>query len=218
MGKETVCQTIPPGAVDIHFSEQFIPFGTTILPVRSQSLRGRLARPDEARARVLGNRAPKAMAADSDARWRDRCQRSDPDGGQDIAEIYFLLNSALDPVNSCLVRYQRNSSSLWLAQDSGSTWIGPLKAGSQTFAATTSASCRDGLFRIRFGGELSVRAGCGYQFRKALHYSFTCWLWTTPGPIATGRRSAGLRVKARGWLQPAACSSIAGPAPVHKRL
>jgi hypothetical protein len=54
---------------------------------------------------------------------------SDGNGAQDIAKTYVMINSSLAYAGSCAAYYDNVSNSVFLIQDSGSAWFGPLTLG-----------------------------------------------------------------------------------------
>jgi len=96
MGKETVCQTIPPGAVDIHFSDNH-PFALPFFRSGHNLSAVRLARTDEALRPSACKSAPRQWPR---IRPPDGASLSAPrirTAARILQRSYFLLNSALDP-------------------------------------------------------------------------------------------------------------------------
>jgi hypothetical protein len=61
---------------------------------------------------------------------------SDPDGATDLATVGMLINTGVSGAGSCWVVYETGSNSIWLAQDSGTSWK------SVSFVGTSRASSR----------------------------------------------------------------------------
>src|ERR1700674_1363266 len=55
---------------------------------------------------------------------------SDTSGYNDIQEAHMLLQTSLTGTNTCGPRYNVQSNQLYLLQDSGSGWLGPISPGS----------------------------------------------------------------------------------------
>ena len=55
---------------------------------------------------------------------------SDPNGAADIALVYILLNNYLGAPGACYAEYNNQTNQFRLLNDSGSTWLGPVSAGS----------------------------------------------------------------------------------------
>jgi hypothetical protein len=51
---------------------------------------------------------------------------SDASGYQNISNVYSILNTTLSDTGSCSVSYLASNHSLYLAQDGGSSWLGPV--------------------------------------------------------------------------------------------
>jgi hypothetical protein len=55
---------------------------------------------------------------------------SDPNGVADLAWAQILFNESLTSTNSCLLHYVPQGNFLFLRNDAGSAWLGPLVVGS----------------------------------------------------------------------------------------
>jgi hypothetical protein len=55
---------------------------------------------------------------------------SDPDGWNNLANCYLLINTTLDPANAVFLRYDANENKLYLKDDAGSVWLGGYAPGS----------------------------------------------------------------------------------------
>lgn len=54
---------------------------------------------------------------------------SDPDGLGDLSTLYMLVNATLNWPGSCYTSYVRSSNTLWLLNDAGNSWLGPVTPG-----------------------------------------------------------------------------------------
>lgn len=82
---------------------------------------------------VLANSPPSftvAPASGGGSRQRFRLVYSDPNGAEDLTMTQFLVHSRLDGGNGCYFLYDRASSSIFLALDSGAGAQGPAVPGS----------------------------------------------------------------------------------------
>lgn len=145
MGSDTVCSELPKNGIDVHFSNQFIPFGKTVFEQNSYISVVRRANPVA---------SPPSRAADvwpprvGDWRVEDggsgkknlRVSFSNPNSNAQIAAAYVLFAPSLARDTGCLIRYEREANSLWLGTEAGTGWQGPLQAGSN--ATIGNARCR----------------------------------------------------------------------------
>jgi hypothetical protein len=58
-----------------------------------------------------------------------RSTYSDPDGYQDLANCYLLLNTQLNAVNGVFLRYDTNTNRLYLRNDANTAWLGGVAPG-----------------------------------------------------------------------------------------
>ncbi len=54
---------------------------------------------------------------------------SDPDGYEQLGWVYGMFHSYVSQSGSCYFYYRQSSNSLWLRNDSGSSWVGPATVG-----------------------------------------------------------------------------------------
>jgi hypothetical protein len=54
---------------------------------------------------------------------------SDPDGFTDLATTYIGFSSTFAFGNACYSYYDRNANALWLLNDAGNAWVGPIAPG-----------------------------------------------------------------------------------------
>jgi hypothetical protein len=57
---------------------------------------------------------------------------SDPNGFADIVSAQMLLNSSLSAVSGCYVFFSPGLNALWLRNDAGTAWQGPVTPGSRS--------------------------------------------------------------------------------------
>ncbi|MCW5982418.1 MAG: carboxypeptidase regulatory-like domain-containing protein [Bryobacteraceae bacterium] len=54
---------------------------------------------------------------------------TDGNGVDDLRTIYALINTSTASTNACIVRYRSAENALWLQNDAGTTWAGPIVVG-----------------------------------------------------------------------------------------
>ncbi|MCW5978184.1 MAG: hypothetical protein KIT09_08905 [Bryobacteraceae bacterium] len=64
---------------------------------------------------------------------------SDPDGFNDIAQAFVLFNTSTAQANACYVRYVRSGNQLYLRDNAGTNWLGPITPGQS--ATLANAKC-----------------------------------------------------------------------------
>lgn len=92
---------------------------------------------------------------------------SDPDGQADVAGGYFLLNSSFSWPNGCQIamdRYDGIQVMLYLLEDNGSTWSGPISPGS---GSLSNSQC------TLYGATSSVSPGSGNQVQVNMDLGFS---------------------------------------------
>jgi len=57
---------------------------------------------------------------------------SDPNGAADLSWIQTMINTEVDAAGACFVHFVRAANSLYLQNDAGSIWLGPIPVGSGT--------------------------------------------------------------------------------------
>ncbi|MCW5979225.1 MAG: SBBP repeat-containing protein [Bryobacteraceae bacterium] len=88
---------------------------------------------------------------------------SDGNGYQDLSWTYGLIHSVLNQAGACYAQYKRSDATLWLRNDAGTAWIGPLPAG----AAGTLENSQCALH-----GQMSYASGEGSTMILNLAFSF----------------------------------------------
>ncbi|MCL4843373.1 MAG: DUF4091 domain-containing protein [Bryobacteraceae bacterium] len=86
---------------------------------------------------------------------------SDADGATDFATVGMLINSSVSGAGSCWVVYETASNSIWLAQDSGTSWksvyfVGTSRASSRTLSNSQCSVNISGVQVLRSGTTLSL--------------------------------------------------------------
>src|ERR1700680_2691129 len=83
---------------------------------------------------------------------------SDTSGYSDIQEAHMLLQTSLTGTNACSPRYIVQSNQLYLLQDSGSGWLGPISPGSgQTLQNSQCTLSGTGSSATGAGNNLTVK-------------------------------------------------------------
>ena len=132
LGNETMCATFPENGIDVHMSDKWIPYGKsiyenhlfisvvdrTVSPPQSQ-------RPNE----IQTPKVEDWSLTSTNGVLMSRI--SDPNGVQDISEVYMLLNSSLNRCCGCYIRYNRAANSLSLWNEKAGVWHGPLSMGAR---------------------------------------------------------------------------------------
>jgi len=54
---------------------------------------------------------------------------SDDNGSQQMGWVHALLQTSLNQLSACYIQYLQGSDSLWLRNDAGTAWLGPLTPG-----------------------------------------------------------------------------------------
>jgi hypothetical protein len=65
---------------------------------------------------------------------------SSPSGYTNLSEMYALFNTSVSGQNACYIRYNRASNLLYLADNSGTSWLGGLVPGTSGTAANSQCS------------------------------------------------------------------------------
>ena len=120
---------------------------------------------------------------------------SDPNGYADLASLYGRFNASASDVSACSFRYDRASNYIYLYNDAGTAWLGPVILGNQltnsqcTLGAGSTTPSGNNLtlnltitFTTAFAGAKNVymqavdaaSASSGWQTRGA---------WTVPPPL-----------------------------------
>jgi hypothetical protein len=63
----------------------------------------------------------------------------DPDGFSDLQWVYALIHTSISGANGCYLRYTRAENTLWLRNDAGAAWLGPITPG--TAATLENSQC-----------------------------------------------------------------------------
>lgn len=88
---------------------------------------------------------------------------SDPDGHQDIETASALFHDTLAEAAACYVAWRRSQNGLWLRNDAGSGWLGPVTAGAA--GTLSNAQCV-------VNAAASAAAGAGNTLTLTLSLSF----------------------------------------------
>jgi hypothetical protein len=85
---------------------------------------------------------------------------SDPDGGSTIFSASALINSTFSATRACYVYFRPASDHIWLMNDAGSAWLGPITLG-QTGGLQNSQCLLDGAISsaVQTGTALELNLG-----------------------------------------------------------
>ncbi len=121
---------------------------------------------------------------------------SDANGYNDIATTQMLFHSTLTPASGCYVQFQPGSGKLWLRNNAGTGWLGPVVAGTAARLSNT---------RCAVDAAGSSRTGAGPDLTVRLAMRFTAGFRGTRNIYlrATDKSGAGSRWQRRGtWAVP----------------
>ncbi len=88
---------------------------------------------------------------------------SDADGHQDIATASALIRDTLSEAAACYVAWQRSQNALWLRNDAGNGWLGPVTPGAA--GSLTNSQCV-------VEAAASAAAGAGNALNLTLRLTF----------------------------------------------
>jgi hypothetical protein len=131
---------------------------------------------------------------------------SDPDGYGDLPWVQVNINYPLSAVNACYVHYAQPSNSVWLLNDLGTAWIGPVALG--TLSSVQNSQCF-------VNASSSSGSGLGTNFTLNLTLTFfpafsgtrNIYMQTQDsGGVLTGWQSLGSWTVTAGNLPPSVVS------------
>ncbi len=134
---------------------------------------------------------------------------SDPNGFADLPWAQMLFHESLDsPVNSCYVHYDRALNAVWLLNDEGTTWLGPVVLG--LVGSVENSQCK-----VTAGDSSSSKVGTNLTvtlaltFNAALTGAWNIYMQTQDvGGLASGWQQRGTWILGTG-----SASAIAPPLP-----
>jgi len=85
---------------------------------------------------------------------------TDPNGWNDLSTLYMLINTSLNWPGGCYISYLPNANTLWLLNDAGNFWLGPVKPG--VGGTLSNGRCVLDGYRTSFW-TLSYPGGTGYN-------------------------------------------------------
>src|SRR5205085_6094278 len=89
---------------------------------------------------------------------------SDTVGYTSLSYVHLLVNSSLNAANACYVAYQRSSNTLILLNDAGTSWLGPITAGSAgTLQNSQCVLNGSGSSATGFGNSLTFTASLSFK-------------------------------------------------------
>ena len=89
---------------------------------------------------------------------------SDPNGFADLPWAQMFFHSSLSsPVNACYVHYDRPSNGVWLLNDGGTTWLGPVTLG-------IAGTLENSQCIVTAGGSSSSKVGTNLTVNLALTF------------------------------------------------
>jgi hypothetical protein len=89
---------------------------------------------------------------------------ADANGFEDIGWTYYLFHTILTPAGGCYVYYKPGANGLWLRNDAGTAWLGPVTLGSSSTLSNSQCT---------LNASLSSAAGSGNNLSVSLALSFT---------------------------------------------
>lgn len=121
---------------------------------------------------------------------------SDPNGYADINMTQMLFHSTLTPATGCYVQFQPGSGKLWLRNDAGTAWLGPVAAG--TTAKLSNSRCS-----VDAAGSSAAGAGPDLAVRLAVRFTAKFRGARNIYMKATDKSGAGSGWQKRGvWIVP----------------
>jgi hypothetical protein len=88
---------------------------------------------------------------------------SDVNGYKDLANIFLQVNTSTAYPNGCAVRYDAVANRLYLVNDAGSAWLGPITPGTATTLANTQC-------QVNGSSSGAVGAGTGLTLNVSLTF------------------------------------------------
>ncbi|MCP5117780.1 MAG: hypothetical protein GY953_43735, partial [bacterium] len=103
-----------------------------ILPTAARSPMGEIVTPMDASPQSddPSPQPPQAVSATSLGGGRIRLDYEDPNGYEEIGWAFVLLHTRLAQDGGCYVQYNHSRNTLWLMNDAGTAWLGPVSVGS----------------------------------------------------------------------------------------
>ena len=108
---------------------------------------------------------------------------SDPNGFQDLSSTYLLVGATLNFQGACYAYYDRTGNALWLRDDAGSSWLGPLTPG--VSGTVQNSQCA-------ISGSASSVSGAGNNLTVNLHLAFTPAFTGSKNVYGNAQDSGGL--------------------------
>jgi hypothetical protein len=108
---------------------------------------------------------------------------SSPSGYSNLADAYALFNTAVSGANACYIHYNQNSNLLYLADNSGASWLGGLVPGISGTASNSYCS---------INGSGSSVNGSGTQLALTVSVTFQTSLSGTMNEYLYAQDNAGL--------------------------
>lgn len=152
--------------LSLHFAGSFV--GTKKVYMQAVDQGGRTSGWQQRGTWVVPNSPPQAVsvtpASGQGSAQTFQFQFSDANGYAHIAMTQMLFHSTLTPATGCWVQFQPGSGKLWLRNDAGTGWLGPVVAG---------AAARLNNRRCSIDAAASSRTGAGLDLTVRLAMSFT---------------------------------------------
>jgi hypothetical protein len=133
---------------------------------------------------------------------------SDPNGYEEIASAHVLFNNSVSLANGCYVRYLVSTKSLWLRDDSGTAWLGPVVMGSGGGLSNSQCTLHAGNSSVE-GAGATLTLEVSLTFSSAFNGAKTIFMQA----VDEGGLSSGWQV--RGTWAPS--GNPPPPPPKNKR-
>ena len=124
---------------------------------------------------------------------------SNPEGYAEISEVQALFNMALSGWSACYIRYSRASNLLYLADDSGATWMGGFAPG--TIGTASNSRCL-------ISGNGALVSGSGTQLILTVPVTFQAGWAGLRNDYLNVYDSAGFN---SGWQTMGSWNVVSGP-------
>src|SRR5207237_194129 len=116
---------------------------------------------------------------------------SDTAGYTSLGYVHLLINSGLNAAHACYLVYQRSSNTLLLRDDAGTSWLGPMTAGSAG-TLQNSQCVLNGSGSGATGSGNSLNFTASLSFKPAFGGGKTVFLYADgSGGNTTGWQSRG---------------------------
>lgn len=143
-------------------------------PALVESIRRQLGDELGRTATVAPNAPPQVVSVSPNqgagARKTFRFAYSDPVDYRDLASVYGLFQTRNDQVRACYVQYKPGANTLWLRNDAGSKWLGPVTPGSRSVLQNSQCSI-DAAGSTAAGSGTTLTIDVAIAFKPVFHGS-----------------------------------------------